>query len=66
MPAKDEKELPATITIKTDKKGSLKASLLGTKQKLTSKKVDGGIIVTIPQELRTTLATQEAVVIKVS
>ncbi|MEG1229480.1 MAG: alpha-L-fucosidase, partial [Flavobacterium sp.] len=65
MPSKEEKELPASITIKTDKKSGLKVSLLGTKQKLVSKKVSGGIEVTIPQELRTSLAAQEAVVIKV-
>ncbi|MNG18002.1 Alpha-L-fucosidase [compost metagenome] len=66
MPAKDEKELPAEITIKTDMKGSLKATLLGNKQKLATKKVEDGIAITIPQELRTSLASQEAVVIKVS
>jgi len=66
MPAKDEKELPAEITIKTDNKGTLKASLLNNKQKLTSKKVNDGIVVTIPKELRTSLASQEAVVIKVT
>ncbi|MNL46155.1 hypothetical protein D3C87_1688420 [compost metagenome] len=66
MPAKDEKELPAEISIKTDIKGNLKASLLNNKQKLTSKKVNDGIVVTIPKELRTSLANQEAVVIKVT
>jgi alpha-L-fucosidase len=66
MPAKDEKELPAEITIKTEMKGSLKAALLFSKQKLKSKKTEDGITVTIPNELRTSLATQEAVVIKVT
>lgn len=66
MPAKDETELPAEITIKTNLKGDLKAMLLINKQKLSSKKVNDGIAVSIPKELRTTLINQEAIVIKIS
>ena len=66
MPAKDEKELPAEILVRTTLTGKLKASLLASKQKLSYKKVDGGIKVTIPQSLRLELAKQEATVIKVT
>ncbi|NEW81053.1 MAG: alpha-L-fucosidase [Mariniphaga sp.] len=66
MPSKDEKELPSEIIVKTKLSGKLKANLLESKQKLRSKSVDGGIKITIPQNLRTTLATKEAVVIKIS
>jgi alpha-L-fucosidase len=66
MPAKDEVEMPAEITIKTKLNGKLKVNLLESKQKLNSKTVDGGIVVTIPQKLRTELAKKEAVVIRIS
>jgi alpha-L-fucosidase len=66
MPAKDEKELPSEIIVKMNLAGKLKVSLLASKQKLSSKSLDGGIKITIPQNLRATLAKQEAVVIKIS
>jgi alpha-L-fucosidase len=66
MPAKDEKELPAEITVKTNLKGKLKASLLASKQKLSIKTVDGGITVSIPKNLRSELAKQEATVITIA
>jgi alpha-L-fucosidase len=66
MPAKEEKELPAEIIVKTKLEGKVKAIMLTSKQKLSSKSVDGGIKITIPQNLRAALAKQEAVVIKIS
>lgn len=66
MPAKDEKELPSEIFVRTKLTGKLKVCLLASKQKLSSKKVDGGIKVTIPQSLRLELAKPEATVIKVT
>ena len=66
MPSKDEKELPAEITVKTTLKGKLKASLVSLKQKLNCKRVEGGIKVAIPQSLRLKLALQEAAVIKIT
>ena len=66
MPAKDEKELPAEITIKTKLSGKLKANLIASNQKLSSKTSVGGIKITIPPNLRSSLAKQEAVVIKIS
>jgi len=64
MPAKDEQQLPSEITVKTNFKGKIKTSLLVTKQKLGIKTVDGGIKISIPKNLRTELAKQEAVVIR--
>ncbi len=66
LPSKDEKELPAEITVKTTLNGKLKASLVSLKQKLNCKRVEGGIKVAIPQSLRLKLALQEAAVIKVT
>jgi alpha-L-fucosidase len=65
MPAKDEVEMPAEISIKTNLNGKLKVNLLESKQKLNSKTVDGGVVVTIPQKLRSELAKKEAVVIRI-
>jgi alpha-L-fucosidase len=66
MPAKDEQELPAEIKITTKLTGKLKISLLDSNQKLSSKPVDGGIVVTIPKKLRAELAKKEAVVVKIA
>jgi alpha-L-fucosidase len=66
MPAKDEKELPSEIIIKTQLTGKLKVSLLESNQKLGSKVTEGGLAISIPQNLRTKLAKQEAIVIKIS
>lgn len=65
MPGKDEQELPAEIKITTKLTGKLKASLLASDQKLKYKPVDGGIVVTIPKQLRAELAKKEAVVVKI-
>lgn len=65
MPAKEEKELPAEIIVRTKLSGKLKASLLESGQKLKYSPVSGGIKVSIPKSLRTELAKRETVVIKV-
>ena len=65
MPAKDEIEIPAEISIKSNLKGKLKATLLESKQKLNIKTVDGKVLVAIPQKIRAELAKKEAVVIKI-
>jgi alpha-L-fucosidase len=65
MPAKDEIELPAEISIKTNLSGKLKATLLESKLKLNIKTVDGKVLVAIPQKIRAELAKKEAVVIKI-
>lgn len=66
MPTENEKELPSEISIKTNTKGNWSASLLSNKQKLKARKTQDGIVVSIPQELKVSLARQEAVVIKVA
>jgi alpha-L-fucosidase len=66
MPSKDEKELPAEITVKTTLTGKVKVSLLPLKQKLSYKRVEGGIKVVIPKSPRLELAKQEAAVIKIT
>ncbi len=65
MPAKDEQELPAEIKITTKLTGKLKISLLDSNQKLSSKRVDGGVVVTIPKTIKAELAKKEAVVVKI-
>jgi len=65
MPAKDEKEVPAEIIIKTQLTGKLKVYLLESDQKLSAKIIDGGIRVRIPENMRANLAKKEATVIKV-
>jgi alpha-L-fucosidase len=65
MPVKDEQELPSEIKITTKLTGRLKISLLDSNQKLNSKPVDGGIMVTIPKNRRAELAKKEAVVVKI-
>ena len=66
MPAKDEKELPAEITIQTKLTGNLKVTLLATDQKVSYKKSEHGIKIALPKNLISQLAKQEAVVIKIS
>jgi alpha-L-fucosidase len=65
MPAKGEVEIPAEINIRTELNGKLRVTLLESNQKINSKSVDGGIVVTIPQKLRSELAKKEAVVIRI-
>ncbi len=66
MPAKDEQRLPAHILVKTKLSGKLKVTLLASKQELSYTAYDGIVIVSIPEQLRPSLAKQEAVVIKVA
>ena len=66
MTEKDELELPTEIVVKTNLDGKVKVSLLASKQKLSSKRVEGGIKISIPKNLRSSLAKQEAVAIKLS
>ncbi len=65
MSAKDEKELPSEIRIQTKLTGNLKVTLLATNQKLSFKTADHGIVLTIPKNLKSLLAQQEAVVFKI-
>jgi alpha-L-fucosidase len=66
MPGKDEKEIPAYVMVRTNLKGKLKVSLLASKEELSYQSFDEIVMISIPEKLRTTLAKQEAVVIKVS
>jgi len=66
MPAKDEKELPAEITVKTNLTTNPDIYLLASKQKLKYKMNDGIIKVYIPKSLRQSLAKEEAVVIEIT
>jgi alpha-L-fucosidase len=66
MPAKDEKELPSYIMVRTKLTGQLKVSLLESKQNLKYQRFDDVIMVSVPSVLRTNLAKKEAVVIKVT
>jgi alpha-L-fucosidase len=66
MPAKDEKELPAHIMVRTKLSGKPKVSLLASKQELSYTAYEDILMVSIPEQLRTSLAKQEAVVIKVA
>ena len=66
MPAQDEKELPAHIMVRTKLSGKLKVTLLASKQELSYTAYEDIIMVSIPEQLRTSLAKQEAVVIKVA
>jgi alpha-L-fucosidase len=65
MPGTYEKELPAYVMVRTKLAGKLKVSLLASKQNLSYQRFDDMIMVSIPGKLRSSLATQEAVVIKV-
>jgi len=66
LPTANEKEIPSQIFIKNNLKGKLNVTLLANKQKLSYKSVNGGISVTIPNSLKTELAKQGGVTIKVS
>jgi alpha-L-fucosidase len=66
MPGKGEAELPAHVMVRTKLKGKLNVRLLASGEKLGYQSFDDIIMVSIPDNLRTTLAKQEAVVIKVS
>jgi len=66
MPAEGEKELPSEIQVTTKLKGNLKVSLLASNQKLKAKNSAGIIKISIPEALRKTLVSQEAVVFKIS
>jgi alpha-L-fucosidase len=66
MPEKDEKQLPAHILVKTKLEGKPKVSLLASKQNLEYQRFENMLMISIPENLRTSLAAQEAVVIKVS
>lgn len=66
LPTKDEKELPAQITVRTKLTGKLKASLVSTHQKLNIQTINGGINISIPKNLRAALAKSEATAIKIT
>ena len=66
MPAKDEKQLPGHILVRTKFEGKPKVSLLASKQNLEYQRFEDMLMVAVPENLRTKLAAQEAVVIKVS
>ena len=66
MPAPDEKQLPAHIMVRTKLSGKLKVTLLASKQELSYTAYEDIVMVSIPEQLRTSLAKQEAVVIKVA
>ena len=65
MPAMDEKELPAYVMVRTKLTGKLKVSLLASIQNLSYKRFDDIIMISIPENLRSSLAKLEAVVFKV-
>lgn len=65
MPGKDETSLPAQLQLITDKTGRVTFTLLDGNKKLKAKKTDQGYLVSIPENLRKTLASEEAVVIKI-
>ncbi len=66
MPEKDEKELPAYIMVRTKIQGSLKVSLLESKQNLKYQRFGDILMVSVPASQRSALAKKEAVVIKVT
>jgi alpha-L-fucosidase len=66
LPGRDEKELPAELTIKTQLKGKLTASIPSLKEQLSATTTADGILVTIPAALRAPLASQPAVVIRIN
>jgi alpha-L-fucosidase len=63
LPDRNEKELPAELVIRTKLAG--KASVLGTGENLKCEAVPGGLKISIPEIMRTGLAKEDAVVIKV-
>lgn len=66
MPEAGEKELPAYIMVRTSLAGKPEVSLLASKQSLSYQQFDNLLMVSIPKKLRSSLAGEEAVVIKVS
>lgn len=66
MPSKDEKELPSEIFVRTKLEGRLSVNLLSSKQHLSFNGSDGGIWVKIPEKIRTTLASHEAIVFRIT
>ncbi len=66
MPARDEKQLPSHIMVRTKLPGKVKVSLLESKQNLNYKRFDDILMVSIPAGLRESLATKEAAVIKIT
>jgi len=61
----DSKGIKPKSKITTQLTGKQKASLLASNQKLKYKPVEGGIVVTIPKQLRAELVKKEAVVVKI-
>jgi alpha-L-fucosidase len=66
LPAANQAELPAEIVIKNQLKGKLNIALLGSNTKLSYKKRNDGISISIPSALRKELAKKSGVVLKVS
>jgi alpha-L-fucosidase len=66
MPAQDEQALPAHIMVRTKLSGKPKITLLASNQELSYTAYEDIVMVSIPEQLRTSLAKQEAVVIKVA
>jgi alpha-L-fucosidase len=66
LPARDEQALPAHIMVRTKLSGTLRVTLLASAQQLSYMAKEDTLTVSIPEQLRTSLATQEAVVIKVA
>lgn len=64
LPAADEKELPAELTIKTSLDGPLQTSLPALQQKLECTPTANGVKVLVPEPLRFRLAREPAVVIR--
>jgi len=65
LPDKDEKELPSELIIKTALKGKLNVLLPAFHQPLNTELFTNGLKVDIPEGLRTPLATQPALVIRI-
>ncbi|MCX6925782.1 MAG: alpha-L-fucosidase, partial [Verrucomicrobia bacterium] len=66
MPGRGEKELPAELAIKTKLTGTLTASIPALKESLSVTSTADGITVAIPEALRGKLASQPAVVVRIS
>lgn len=66
MPARDEKQLPAHVMVRTKLTGKVKVSFLESKQNLNYQRFDDILMVSIPAGLREPLASTEAVVIKIT
>ncbi|MEZ0542297.1 alpha-L-fucosidase [Fibrella arboris] len=64
LPAETETQLPASIMLPLTPTKTL--TLLGTKQALKWKKVDGGILVDVPEKIRQQVASQAVWVFKLS